>query len=324
MSKYEEIDMSGVKTYPIWDRKSKVRIEDFAQVCEAEASVAEWISSLPRILAANDLRRVIEAIVQAKRKGKPVILMMGAHVIKCGLSPILIDLIERGVITAVAMSGSGSIHDFEIAMWGVTSEDVATYIEDGSFGMAEETGSLINEIISSAAKERMGFGEAVGKYLLDVSAAHCDFSLQASCFRLGIPITVHVAIGTDIVHQHPKADGAAIGATTYRDFKIFTKVVADLGDGGVLLNVGSAVVLPEVFLKALNLARNLGHSVKNFTTANFDMIQHYRPRVNVVQRPTQSSGHGFAITGHHEILIPLLAVGIKSELSRADKRGHSL
>ena len=318
MSKYEEIEVSGAKTYPIKNRKNKVGIKDFAQVCDVDAAVGEWLSSLPRILAGEDLRAVITAIVNAKRAGKPVILMMGSHVIKCGLSPIIIDLLERGILTAVAMNGSGAIHDFEIAMWGETSEDVAEYIEDGSFGMVEETGSLINEIITSAAKEDLGFGEAVGRYLVENSSPHWKFSLLASCYRLDIPITVHVAIGTDIIHQHPKNDGAAIGETTYRDFKILTKVVSGLGDGGVVLNVGSAVVLPEVFLKALNLARNLGHSVRNFTTANFDMIQHYRPRVNVVQRPTQSGGRGFALTGHHEIQIPLLAVGVKSELKRID------
>ena len=316
MSTFEEIDMSGVKTYSIKERKNKVSIKDFARVCEADASISEWLSSLPRILAGEDLRAVINAVVDAKRKKKPVIFMMGSHVIKCGLSPVLIDLLERGSITAIAMNGSGAIHDFEIAMWGGTSEDVAEYIEDGSFGMAEETGSLINIIISAAAKEELGFGEAIGKYLIDTSAPHCKVSLLASCSRLGVPVTVHVAIGTDIIHQHPKTDGAAIGETTYRDFKLLTKVVSKLGDGGVVLNVGSAVVLPEVFLKALNLARNVGNPVKNFTTANFDMIQHYRPRVNVVQRPTQSGGHGFTLTGHHEILLPLLAIGIKAELGQ--------
>ena len=316
MSKYEEIDVSGAKTYPIEKRKNKVSIDDFARVCEADAPVGEWLSYLPRILAGVDLRAVINAVVDAVKKGKPVLLMMGSHVIKCGLSPILIDLLERGIITAIAMNGSGVIHDFEIAMWAATSEDVAEYIEDGSFGMAEETGSLINEIVTSAAEEGLGFGEAIGKYLVDNSAPHSTVSLLASCYRLDVPLTVHVAIGTDIIHQHPKTDGAAIGETSYRDFKILTKVVSELGDGGVVLNVGSAVVLPEVFLKALNLARNLGHPVKNFTTANFDMIQHYRPRVNVVQRPTQSGGRGFALTGHHEILIPLLAIGVKTELNR--------
>ncbi|UCE20366.1 MAG: hypothetical protein JSV84_08540 [Gemmatimonadota bacterium] len=318
MSQYEEIDVSKTKTYPIKERKNKVGLEDFAKVCQADASVGVWLSSLPRILAGEDLRAVIAAVVRAKERGKPVIFMMGSHVIKCGLSPIIIDLLERGILTAVAMNGSGAIHDFEIGMWGATSEDVSENIENGTFGMAEETGSLINEIVASAAREGLGFGEAVGKYLSDNAAPHCDVSLLASCYRLEVPVTVHVAIGTDIIHQHPKTDGAAVGETTYRDFKILTRVVSELGEGGVILNVGSAVVLPEVFLKAFNLARNVGHPVKNFTTANFDMIQHYRPRVNVVQRPTQSSGQGYALTGHHEIMIPLLAIGIKSELSKLD------
>lgn len=320
MSKFEEIDMSKVKTYPIKERKNKVSIKDFARVCDTDVSVGECVSSLPHILAGNDLRTVINAIVNAKQKGKPIIFMMGSHVIKCGLSPILIDLLERGIITAIAMNGSGAIHDFEIAMWGETSEDVAENIVDGSFGMAEETGSIINEVISLAAKDNLGFGEAVGNYLVENSAPHCNVSLFASCFRLEVPITVHVALGTDIIHQHPKVDGAAIGETSYRDFKILTNVVSMLGNGGVVLNVGSAVILPEVFLKTLNLARNLGHPVENFTSANFDMIQHYRPRVNIVQRPTQSGGWGITITGHHEILIPLLAVCIKSELKKASIR----
>lgn len=315
MSKYKEIDPGKARTYPIRERENKISVNEFARVCGPEATYIEWFSSMPGVLAVNDLRAVIRAIVQASRDGKPVLIMMGSHVIKCGLSPILIDLAERRIITAIAVNGSGAIHDFEIAMWGATSEDVAEHIEDGSFGMAEETGSMLNMIISQAARDGLGLGEAIGKYLGEQAAPHNDVSLLAASYRLGIPLTVHVAVGTDIIHQHPKADGAAMGETSYRDFRILTRTVSELGDGGVVLNFGSAVVLPEVFLKALNLARNLGHPVHRFTTANFDMIQHYRPRVNVVQRPTQSGGRGFSITGHHEIMIPMLAAGIRSVLN---------
>ncbi len=315
MSKYDEIDLSKARTYPIRERTNKISVSDFARVCQTTVSYTDWLSSLPHVLAADDLRAIIEAVVQAKHIGKPVLFMMGSHVIKCGLSPLLVDLSEQGIVTAIAVNGSGAIHDFEIAMWGATSEDVAEHIEDGSFGMAEETGSMLNAIITQAARDGLGLGEAVGKHLVANAAPHNDVSLLAASYRLGIPLTVHVAMGTDIIHQHPKADGAAIGSTSYRDFRILTRTVSKLGDGGVVLNFGSAVVLPEVFLKALNLARNLGHPVNYFTSANFDMIQHYRPRVNVVQRPTQSGGKGFSITGHHEIIIPLLAAGIKSKLN---------
>lgn len=318
MSIFEEIDLSKAKTYPIESRKNKVKVDDFAKACAPEEVPARFLDTLPRILAEDAFRQVVGAIALAKEKGKPVVAMLGAHVIKCGLSPILIDLIKGGIISAAAMNGGASIHDFEIAMWGATSEDVAANIGDGSFGMAEETGRLINEAIIDGTKHRLGYGEALGKRLYQLSAPFRQFSILAGGYETKVPVTVHVAIGTDTVHQHPTANGAAIGEATYRDFKIFAKVVSELGDGGVVMNIGSAVILPEVFLKAVTIARNLGYLVKDFTTANFDMIQHYRPVQNVVKRPTLAGGQGYSLTGHHEVMIPLLAVAVKSELKRRE------
>ncbi|MFH1861838.1 MAG: hypothetical protein ABH878_03405 [bacterium] len=311
MSRYPEIDIKRVKLYSIAERFSKVQQDELGKPVPATASFADWWDSLPRILAAQDLKWVVEAIVSARKKGKPVIVMHGAHVIKVGLAPILIDLMEQKVITALAMNGAGIVHDTELARFGLTSEDVAVNIADGTFGMARETGEFINGIAQKAAQEGLGLGEAFGRELLQSKAKNLSISLLAQAYRLNVPVTVHVAIGTDIVHQQPSADGAAIGAASLRDFRIFARQVADIGDGGVVLNIGSAVVLPEVFLKALTVARNLGYPCKDFTTANFDMIQHYRPRVNVVNRPTLAGGKGYNIIGHHEIMIPLLAMGVK-------------
>jgi hypothetical protein len=311
MSRYPEIDVKKVRLYSIADRQSKVQKDFLGHPVSPEAICRDFWDSLPKILAAQDLKALVQAIVQARRAGKPVILMMGAHIIKVGLAPILIDLMERGVITTLTMNGAGVIHDAEMALFGLTSEDVAATLADGSFGMAKETGDFINGTVRKAAKEELGLGEALGKALVEQQAPNLDVSLLGQAYRLQIPVTVHVAVGTDIVHQHPSADGAAMGEASLRDFRILARQVADLGEGGVVLNAGSAVVLPEVFLKALTVARNLGHCCKDFTTANFDMIQHYRPRVNVVQRPTLSGGHGYSFTGHHEIMIPLLAMGIK-------------
>ncbi|HDH58153.1 MAG TPA: hypothetical protein ENF16_06045 [Bacteroidetes bacterium] len=311
MSKYPEIDISRVKLYPIAERQSRVQLEFLGKPVKPDASFETWWDSLPKILVAEDLKSVAAAIVAARRSKKPVILMIGAHVIKVGLSPVLIDLMKEGIITCLAMNGAGIIHDVELSLFGMTSEDVATNIADGTFGMAKETGEFINQTVKKGVKSKLGLGEAVGKELLDRKAQNLQISLLGQAYQLDIPVTVHVAIGTDIIHQQPSADGAAIGELTLRDFRIFSRQVADLGDGGVVLNVGSAVVLPEVFLKALTVARNLGYPCKGFSTANFDMIQHYRPRVNVVQRPTLGGGKGYQITGHHEIMIPLLAAGIK-------------
>lgn len=318
MSKFEELNLKGVRTYPIESRKNKVEVSNFAQTCDPAANISYFLDTLPRILAGEAFRQVVEAVVEAKERGKPVVVMMGAHVIKCGLSPILIDLMIRGVVSAVAMNGGASIHDFEVAMWGATSEDVAAGVKDGSFGMAEQTGRLINEAITEGVKRGLGYGEALGRRLGELEAPFDHLSLLAQGYRLEIPVTVHIALGTDIVHQHPQANGAAIGEASYRDFRIFARVISNLGDGGVVLNLGSAVILPEVFLKAVTVARNLGYPVRDFTTANFDMIQHYRPNQNVVRRPTLAGGQGYSLTGHHELMIPLLAVAVKERLKRRE------
>ena len=315
--KYRPADLSGVTTYPIAERKNKVSIaRDFAAPVTAGMSVAGLLASLPNQLGAEALNGVIGAVVAAREKGKPVILAMGAHVIKCGLQPVLKTLIEADVITAVALNGAGSIHDYELSLIGETSEDVGAVLHCGTFGMAEETGRDINRALRAGLARGMGYGESVGRFIIENANPHREWSLMATCVERDIPVTVHVALGTDIIHQHPEADGAVIGEATFRDFRLLTSVVADLGDGGVYLNVGSAVLLPEVFLKALSIAQNLGHHVDHFSTANFDMQQHYRPLQNVVKRPTSGKGRGYTITGHHEIMIPLLAAGILDRLGR--------
>ncbi len=316
MPSYPKADLSKVRTVPIRKRGSKVRPAAFAKVFNPKsASFGTYVDSLPHFLAADDLRSVVADIAASRRRGKPVIAMIGAHVVKVGLAPVLIDLVKRGVVTAVAMNSAASIHDVETAMWGETSEDVAVKLEDGSFGMSKETGEFINGTLAHAyAACEYGYGEALGRSLLNVSAPNRKYSLLATCVASGVPVTVHAAIGTDIVHQHPSMDGAATGELSFRDFRVFCNVVGRLRGGGVVLNIGSAVILPEVFLKALTVARNLGSPARGFTTANFDMIQHYRPRVNVVQRPTQKGGKGYQITGHHELTIPLLAAMIKLKL----------
>ena len=308
------VDLRDVKTYPIEERKNKVKVSDFAQPPPANCSVNDLLKKLPKILAGENFRQIVSAIALAHINSKPVIVMLGGHVIKCGLAPVLISMMEQKIITGITMNGAASIHDFEIAFTGETSEDVADNIEKGIFGMWEETGSLINEAIKKGQKKDIGMGQALGEKLVELNALHNDVSLLASAFRLGLPATVHVAIGTDIIHQHPSADGSAIGQTSFTDFRIFVSEIAEL-EGGVLLNIGSAVVMPEVFLKALSIARNLGHNVANFTTANFDMIQHYRPNENVVKRPTSMGGKGYSITGHHEIMIPLLACAVMDEIN---------
>src|SRR3990172_1594153 len=306
MSKYHPIDMSKVRTFSISKRKSKLAVGDLAAPFHAGGSFSSFLATLPKSLKATDLLRLVEKIAAAKEKSKPVIIMMGAHVIKVGLSPLLIKGIEEKLITAIALNGAGAIHDTELAYWGETSEDVAEGLKDGTFGMAAETGELLNETIAQAKGSGRGFGEILGDRIDNDAPPYSAHSLLAAGVRNSVPVTVHVAIGTDIVHQHPSADGAAIGEASYLDFKIFAQQLSELGDGGVVLQFGSAVLLPEVFLKALTVVRNLGYPAHRFTTANFDMFYHYRPYVNILQRPNLTGGEGLEFIGHHEIMIPLL------------------
>ena len=310
MTYYREIDLSAVKTYSAAERQSKVKVEDTAKPPWAGMRVGQFLSNLPAVLKANDLKAIARAVVQAKRANKPIIAMLGGHVIKTGCSPILADLAKNGLITHFASNGAAGIHDTELARFGHTSEDVEAQLENGLFGMAHDTADLVNRAAKLAAERNKGFGETIGSLLLQEKPLYADRSLLTQAFRLNIPYTLHVAIGTDIVHQHPSADGAAIGKASLKDFRIFTGSVTNLGTGGVVLNLGSAVVMPEVFLKALSVVRNLQYDAFHFTTANFDMIQHYRPSINVVSRPVSKGGNGYSITGHHELMIPLLAVTI--------------
>jgi len=313
---YRQIDLRKVKTISIKTRKSKIRSQQVARVFDPHRqSFDDFIKGLPHILVAEDLRLFVRDVVRSVKKKKPVIAMIGAHVIKVGLSPLLIDLLEKKVITGVAMNSAAAIHDVELAMWGTTSEDVEENIVNGTFGMSKETGEFINGVLNSASQNQSyGYGEALGMALQ--KAPNRKMSLLATCVRLGVPVTVHAAIGTDIVHQQPTMSGAATGEMSFRDFKVLANVVKDLQGGGVVMNIGSAVVLPEVFLKVLTVARNLGYEAREFTTANFDMLQHYRARMNVVFRPTQGHGKGYTFTGHHEIMIPLLCAMIKNELGK--------
>ena len=304
------IDLKKIKTYPIRERINKIRNDEFASICTKGGDFEDFYNSLPMVLAAKGLKGLVDSILAAKKKGKPVLFMMGAHVIKCGLNPIIIDLIQKRVITAIALNGAGIIHDFEIAFVGGTSEDVSESIEDGSFGMSYETGMLLNKAIKEGAKKNLGIGRSVGEMLAKGRFPYKEDSILYNGIKNRIPVTVHVAIGTDIIHQHPSCDGASIGKGSLKDFHNLVSTVANLGDGGVVLNIGSAVILPEVFLKALSVARNLKFRVKDFTTANLDMINHYRPRVNVLERPTASGGNRYSITGHHEIMLPLIARAI--------------
>jgi len=308
------LDFTKLKTYPLTSRRSKVSHGALAKVGKKGDSFRQFYDSLPEILAAKDLRAVVRAIVQAHRQHKPVLWMFGAHVIKVGLSPLLIQLIRRRVITAIAMNGAGAIHDFELAYMGSTSEDVAAALADGSFGMAEETHRHLNQAIREGAKRGEGLGQAVGTMIVKNKLPFRRISLLATCRELDVPATVHVALGTDIIHQQSSADGAAIGQTSLADFRRLVGVVSELGGGGVVGNIGSAVILPEVFLKAVSIARNLGHQVKNFTSFDCDMIRHYRPTENVLKRPTLMGGSWMALTGHHELMIPLLARAILEEL----------
>jgi len=317
--KYARLPLDGIRTYSIKTRDNKVNVYDhFAQPAKAGMSFADFFASLPHLLGADNLRGVVDAVIRAREKGRPVVLALGGHVIKCGLQPVLKALIKADVITAVAMNGSASIHDFEVSLVGATSEDVGAVLHSGDFGFSEETGGGINRALKAGLEKDLGFGEAVGRKIIEDNHPFKDYSLLAACVDCQIPVTVHVAIGTDIIHQHPQMDGAVTGEMSYRDFRLLASVVTDLGDGGVWLNVGSAVLLPEVFLKALSIVQNLGHHVDNFSTANFDMIQHYRPLQNVVKRPTAGNGKGYSIVGHHEINIPLFAAAV------LDRLGHKV
>lgn len=306
MSRYHHkpLDFSGLSTVPIADRGGKVSTEHFASPPPA---LPGFLDSLPRILAADSLRAVVAALQNAREKKRAIIWGMGGHVIKCGLAPVLIDLADRGYATAFAMNGSTTIHDFEIGIAGCTSEDVEAVLPDGRFGSARETGSQMNQAF--VENPNLGMGEAIGKKLAEVAdPQYREKSLQYAAYHRSTPVTVHVAIGTDTPHTFPQADGAAIGRATHRDFQLLCSIVRDLHEGGVYLNVGSAVILPEVFLKAVSVVRNLGHPLREFTTVNFDFLQHYRPNANVVNRPhANAGGKGYSITGHHEILVPLLA-----------------
>ena len=314
MSKYAEKPLSfgGLKTVPIGERGGKVQIEHFARPYQKGDGVARLLDSLPKLLAADALRGVIDALGRAKAQKRAILWGIGGHVVKCGLADVLLDLMRRGWVTGFVMNGAASIHDFEIAIAGQTSEDVEAVLPDGRFGAAEETGREMNTSISEGARDGLGMGEALGRYLEKLARPEfAPHSILASAYRSNIPVTVHVAVGADTPHTHPAADGPAIGATTHHDFRLLCSLVRGLNDGGIYLNVGSAVVLPEVFLKVVSVVRNLGYPLANFTTANFDFLQHYRPKLNVVERPhAKSGGHGFAITGHHELMIPLLAAAL--------------
>jgi len=311
--KFQPLDLRRVKTYSLLDRQSKVKADDFAGTWQKGASLRAFLNSLPDILAGRDLRKVITAITAAFADGRTIIFGMGAHVIKVGLNPVIIDLMERGVITSVAMNGAGIIHDAELAMVGRTSEDVAAALSDGSFGMARETCTFLARAIKTVKGNQTGLGRAVGQAIIDDQLPMMDQSILAAGVRLDIPVTVHVAIGTDIIHMHPGFDPQKTGAASHRDFRQFASIVATL-EKGVYLNVGSAVILPEIFLKAVTLVRNLGYPLDAFTTVNLDFIKHYRPQTNVISRPTANSGQGIAIVGHHEILLPLIAAGVIEQM----------
>lgn len=314
------LELDRVRTYPLASRLSKVSVKDFARPALRGASVKDWVTSLPRLLAGGGFRAVVAALERARSKRKPIIWGLGGHVIKVGLGPVLIDLVRRGYVTALAMTGAALIHDFEIGLVGATSEDVPVALSRGRFGMAEETGRYINQAIAEGDRERLGIGEAMGRFLCRSQrlVRFGKYSLLAAAYRRHIPVTVHEAIGADIVHCHPALDARALGAATHRDFRLLAALVQELGGGGVYLNVGSAVVLPEVFLKCVSLVANLSRPLGGITTVNLDFIQHYRPTQNVLVRPTamergkgRNASHGYALTGHHELMIPLLAAALK-------------
>jgi hypothetical protein len=315
MSVYKNapLDFAKLQTVSLQERGGKVKIADFAAPYQPASGISGLLDSLPHLLAADSFRAVIAALAAARERKRAILWGMGGHVIKCGLAPVLLDLMRRGYATGFVLNGSAGIHDFEIALAGHTSEDVEAVLPDGRFGAAEETGREMNRAIFEGNRDSLGMGEALGR-ALDCSATPLPgaaSSLLLNAYRASVPVTVHVAIGTDTPHTHPAADGATIGAATHRDFRLFCSLVTELDKGGIYLNIGSAVLLPEVFLKAVSAVRNLGRPLADFTTANFDFIQHYRPRVNVVERPhAASGGKGYAITGHHELMLPLLAASL--------------
>jgi hypothetical protein len=315
MSRYSQqpLDFGNLKTVSLKERGGKVKVADFAAAYEPGSGISGLLESLPHLLAADSFRAVVDAVAGARRNNRAVLWGMGGHVIKCGLAPVLLDLMHRGYASGFVLNGSAAIHDFEIALAGHTSEDVETVLPDGSFGAAEETGSEMNRAIVEGDHAGLGMGEALGCALAHRGAANArpEASLLLNAYYARVPVTVHVAVGTDTPHTHPAADGAAIGSATHRDFRLFCGLVTELHQGGIYLNIGSAVLLPEVFLKAVSAVRNLGHPLAEFTTANFDFLQHYRPRVNVVERPhVGAGGRGYSITGHHELMIPLLAAAL--------------
>jgi len=327
----QPLTLGSVRTYPLASRKSKVKVRDFAKPPAGNASLVKFLDSLPNILAASDLRSVLTAIHRARKERKAILWGMGGHVIKVGLGPLLIDLMRRGFVSGIAMNGAALIHDFEIALAGSTSEDVDAAIGDGRFGMAAETGQHINEISKLAARIHIGYGEAAGQFLHSgvIDAPYAESSVLAAAYKHRIPVTIHLAIGTDIPHMHPAADGASLGLSSHYDFRLFSALVKEMHPGGVYLNWGSAVILPEVFLKAVSVVRNLGIALRPITTANFDFVQHYRPLQNVVKRPTASApgmrgpeSRGYAITGHHEILLPLVAGALASNWPKASARNN--
>ncbi|HEX8139141.1 MAG TPA: hypothetical protein VF544_16355 [Pyrinomonadaceae bacterium] len=315
MSRYEDdlrpLSLEEVKTYPLASRQSKVTVSDFARPVEADASLGDFLRSLPGILAVNSLRELAAQIRRARALRKPVLWGIGGHVIKTGLAPVIADLMRRGYVSGIVANGSVLVHDAEIAMVGSTSEDVDATLGAGAFGAAEETGRLLNEAARSGARDRIGLGEAMGRELLTLGPAHKDHSLLCAAYEMRVPFTAHLVIGADIAHFHRNVDGASLGATTHTDFRLLAELVRRMDGGGVYLNIGSAVILPEIFLKAVTLVRNLGHPLADFTTANLDFIQQYRPLTNVVHRPTaDGAGRGYNLTGHHELMIPLLAAAI--------------
>lgn len=315
MSKYKvkPVDPGRLSTYPLRSRPSKVTVDDFGRACPPGGSYKNFLESLPDVLAAGDLKALISALARAKERQKRVVFAMGAHVIKVGLAPVLIDLMRDGWINALAMNGAGIIHDFEVAFAGRTSEDVEMQLKDGRFGMAAETGDVLNEAVNAGAQDGLGLGEAVGRMLSESDFPFREHSLLASAYALDIPVTVHVAVGTDIIHFHPNVNGDFLGRTSLRDFFLFCSLVEGLEGGGVFINCGSAVILPEIFLKALSFVRNRGGVLEDFTTAVFDFNRHYRPLENVVKRPVGAKAKGYYFIGHHEIMIPLLAAALKEE-----------
>lgn len=326
----QPLALGGVHTYPLATRKSKVNVRDFAKPTGRASSLVKFLDSLPSVLAAKDVRELAASIQKARKRKRAVLWGIGGHVIKVGLGPVLIDLMQNGFVSGIAMNGAALVHDFEIAMAGTTSEDVEAALGEGRFGMAQETGFGINEIAKLAHRVRMGYGEAAGQYLAKglLEPKHPEMSLLVAAYKQKIPVTIHVAVGTDIPHMHPAVDGAALGAASHYDFRLFCALVERMHGGGVYLNWGSAVILPEVFLKAVSVVRNLGVPLWPITTANFDFIQHYRPRQNVVSRPTiagkgtkEGKSRGYAITGHHELLLPLLAAALLSGWPGSGKRG---